>query len=111
MDFSNYKEYFDFNSLIKKIEGYIPDFNKNKFIKAFSIAEKAHEGQLRKDKKTPYFVHPVKVVEILSKIHADEDILISAILHDVPEDTKFDIHEVKKIFGENLASFKSGGFS
>ena len=65
-------------------------------MRAFSFAEEAHKGQLRKDKKTPYLVHPISVVEILADIHADQDILHAALLHDVPEDTDRTIEEVKE---------------
>ena len=103
-----YKKYISVDKLISTIKKYRPSFNEKKFLKAFKFGHKAHEFQLRKDKKTPYFVHPLKVVEILASLHADEDILIAALLHDVPEDTKYDIAEVRSLFGEKVAFLVDG---
>jgi len=104
----DYSKYFDLNALIKSIRKYLPDFDEKKFQKAFDFAENAHLGQLRKDNETPYIVHPVTVVSILTEIHAGQDVLISALLHDVPEDTSHDINEIKKLFGEKVAFLVDG---
>ncbi|MBT4917458.1 bifunctional (p)ppGpp synthetase/guanosine-3',5'-bis(diphosphate) 3'-pyrophosphohydrolase, partial [Candidatus Peregrinibacteria bacterium] len=42
------------------------------------------------------------------KHHAYEDILISALLHDVPEDTKYTLHDVKELFGEKVEFLVNG---
>lgn len=105
---STYKKYFDLDVIMTDIESYLPKFNKELFLKAFDFAEKAHHGQFRKDGVTPYFVHPVSAMMILVSMHADQDVLISALLHDVPEDTKFDIHEVKHMFGEEVSFLVDG---
>jgi len=104
----DYSKYFDLNALVKSIKKYLPDFDEKKFQKAFDFAADAHSGQLRKDNETPYIVHPVTVVSILTDIHAGQDVLISALLHDVPEDTSHDINEIKKLFGEKIAFIVDG---
>jgi len=48
------------------------------------MAKKAHAGQTRKDKKTPYFEH---VKEVASRVKG-WDLKTVAILHDTIEDTK-----------------------
>jgi (p)ppGpp synthase/HD superfamily hydrolase len=56
-----------------------------KIIRAFSIAMKAHSGQVKKGNKTePYINHPLRVALILTEeIHEyDIDIICAAILHD-----------------------------
>lgn len=51
--------------------------------KAYAIATKTHEGQYRRDGKTPYIIHPVAVA-----MNFKSPILKSiAYLHDVIEDT------------------------
>ena len=104
----DYKKFFDLKKITKEIANYLPSFDEELFIKAFNFAENAHRGQMRKDGKTPYIAHPVNVLRILVSLHADQDILISSLLHDVPEDTEFDIHEVKKHFGETVAFLVNG---
>lgn len=104
----NYKLYFDLEAVILKIKSYLKDFDEKAFRKAFSFAEEAHRGQLRKDGLTPYLLHPVSVVEILAGLHADQDILISALLHDVPEDTTRTLEEVEELFGKDVAYLVDG---
>ena len=50
---------------------------------AYELAEGAHAGQTRKDKKTPYFEH---VKEVASRVEG-WDLKTVAILHDTIEDT------------------------
>ena len=57
---------------------------KKMYTRAYALARKAHAGQKRKDKKTPYFEH---VKEVASKVHG-WDLKTVAILHDTVEDTK-----------------------
>ena len=52
--------------------------------RAYALAQKAHAGQTRKDKKTPYFEH---VKEVASRV-SGWDLKTVAILHDTIEDTK-----------------------
>lgn len=52
----------------------------------FAIAAKAHRGQFRKDLKTPYIRHPVRVAEYVIKYGGTEPQVFAAILHDVFED-------------------------
>lgn len=103
-----YKKFFDLKALIANVRGYLPKFNAEKFQKAFDFAEEAHRGQFRKDGVTPYIAHPVKVAEILSEMHSDEDILVAALLHDVPEDTLKSIQEIEDKFGEEVAFLVDG---
>lgn len=104
----NYKKFFDLEAIIRSVREYLPNLDVKRFKKAFSFAEEAHRGQIRRDGKTPYIAHPVETVKILITMHADEDTLISAFLHDVPEDTKRDIHEIKIEFGEKVAFLVEG---
>jgi GTP diphosphokinase / guanosine-3',5'-bis(diphosphate) 3'-diphosphatase len=104
----NYKKYFDLKKIYKDVKAYCPNFDRERLQRAFDFAEKAHRGQYRKDGKTPYISHPVEAMRILVQLHADEDTLISTLLHDVPEDTEHDIHEVKTLFGEKVAFLVDG---
>lgn len=108
MEKPDYKNYFDLERLVAKIQSYLPNFHADLFLKAFEFAEVAHRGQMRKDGGTPYIVHPVTVVGILADLHADEDVLISALLHDVPEDTERTIEEVRSIFGDSVGFLVDG---
>lgn len=108
---SNYKKVNidrKLEKVLKNIKEYLPDFHEEKFLKAFHFAAEAHEGQFRKDGKTPYIIHPLETVLTLTKLHADEDSLIAALVHDVPEDTDKTIDDVEKLFGKKVAFLVDG---
>lgn len=66
--------------------------------KALILATKAHNGQMRKISNLPYIIHPIRVAAHVSKLTLDEEVIASAYLHDVLEDTTFDIDD----FPENV---------
>lgn len=79
---------------------------KNLIQKAIQKAIEAHKGQVRKgDGKTPYFLHPIEVGIIISRYTVDEDLICGAILHDVIEDGKVKIDDIKEEFNEAVALF------
>ncbi len=94
--------------IVKKVKKYLPDFDKEKFSKAYEFAQRAHKGQLRKDNKTPYILHPLKSAHILTNLHVDEDTLIAAMLHDVPEDTEKSLRDIETQFGKKIAFLVNG---
>lgn len=72
---------------------------------AKSVMEEAHKGQTRWDGKTHYSVHPIKVVQILQNFNIrNEDILISAYLHDVLEDTDYPLKKILEQFGQKVVN-------
>ena len=70
--------------------------------KAFKFASEAHKGQKRKFTDIEYVVHPIETANILweaTNHEATDDIIVSALLHDVVEDTKITIDTVEDTFG------------
>jgi (p)ppGpp synthase/HD superfamily hydrolase len=49
-------------------------------------ASRAHRGQFRKDRKTPYIIHPARVAGLVGIFNGSHVAVISAWLHDVYED-------------------------
>jgi (p)ppGpp synthase/HD superfamily hydrolase len=49
-------------------------------------ASRAHKGQMRKDRRTPYITHPARVAALVGMFHGSHVAIISAWLHDVYED-------------------------
>ena len=49
-------------------------------------ASRAHKGQLRKDRKTPYITHPARVASLVGTFNGSHVAIIAAWLHDVYED-------------------------
>jgi len=75
----------------------------NKIDKAIIFAAKAHSGQKRKYSGIPYITHPLAVMEIVSTVEHDIDMLIAAILHDTVEDTEITIGDIALEFGNFIA--------
>lgn len=71
---------------------------------ATALAIKAHEGQFRKEARTPYVVHPIAVALILSRHGFDDHVVSAGLLHDVLEDTSVTYDELVSAVGEEVAS-------
>jgi len=70
---------------------------------AIGFAAKAHEGQRRKSGLVPYIAHPVGVAMLLQRMGCDETIVAAGLLHDIVEDTKVTLEEVRHRFGDDVA--------
>ena len=49
-------------------------------------ASRAHKGQMRKDRRTPYITHPARVAGLVGTFNGSHVAIIAAWLHDVYED-------------------------
>lgn len=74
------------------------------YFEAIEFARQKHEGQMRKIDKFPYIVHLYEVKEILMENNASEDEIIAGVLHDTVEDTDTTIEEIRKHFGDKIAT-------
>ena len=76
-------------------------------IKALELSLTAHDGQQRKSGE-PYIVHPILVAAITAAFSNDETMVQAALLHDVVEDTHFDIEDLEREFGDDVAHMVEG---
>jgi (p)ppGpp synthase/HD superfamily hydrolase len=72
--------------------------------KAILFATERHEGMVRKVSGIPYVVHLLEAVTIAATITDNLEVLASAMLHDVVEDTTTTMKEVEDVFGKPVAS-------
>jgi len=76
--------------------------------KAFKFALEAHRNDKRASGE-PYFSHPYEVALIIAREIPLDDISVSAaLLHDVVEDTKFTIKDLREEFGNEIAEIVDG---
>ena len=75
--------------------------------KALLFSTKKHEGQFRKSGE-PYVIHPILVAAIVAHFGGDEPMVISALLHDVLEDTECESEEIAEAFSYEVASLVEG---
>lgn len=74
-------------------------------IGAAKFAALSHFGQTRKDGRTPYINHPVRVAMILKRAGVtDPDVLQAALLHDTIEDTETTAEDLESRFGVGVAT-------
>lgn len=93
--------------VIKKFQESHPEDDVTILQLAFSLANEAHAGQLRKNGE-PYIQHPLHTAYLLAEIRADLATIAAGLLHDVPEDTPHTLEEVRVLFGEEIASLVEG---
>ncbi|WP_099203021.1 RelA/SpoT family protein [Miniphocaeibacter massiliensis] len=93
--------------LLKKIELYNPNTDKEMITKAYYFAKEKHEGQLRSSGE-PYFIHPVAVANNLADLNMDDATIMGGLLHDVIEDTDADFNTLKEMFSEEVAKLVDG---
>jgi GTP pyrophosphokinase len=75
--------------------------------RAYVMAERLHEGQLRKS-GDPYITHPLAVTTILAELGMTEPTLVAALLHDTVEDTPYTLEELRRDFGDEVAVMVDG---
>ena len=93
--------------LVEKVKNYFPKLNVENINKAYDFGKKAHGSQIRAS-GDPFFSHPFEVANILAQMKLDENSIITALLHDVIEDTLATKEEIKKIFGIEIANLVDG---
>ncbi len=93
--------------LISKIRCYHPNLNESLIQKAYILSKTAH-GNQKRHSGDPYFSHPLAVAEILAELKLDQESIVTALLHDVVEDTDVSLEEIEKDFGENIARLVDG---
>lgn len=96
-----------FDALIAKIKESYPGMDLGRIRAAYDMARLAHSGQLRKD-GSPYVTHCVAAADITVDMGLDEDSIISALLHDVIEDTNLTHEDIARQFGEAVADIVEG---
>src|SRR5947199_10201958 len=74
---------------------------------AVAFAARAHQGQLRKDGRTPYASHVFRVCLVLRHVFGIDDskVLTAAVLHDTLEDTTTDYDDLAEQFGRDVADW------
>lgn len=99
-----YDDHFsDFFELVKNNSQY----DSKKIEKAYTLAYEAHKNQRRRSGE-PYIMHPVAVAKILFELGMDNECIIGALLHDVVEDTTYDLDFVRDKFGDEVAVLVDG---
>ncbi len=77
-------------------------------LKAFEFANEAHKG-VRRRSGEPYILHPIAVARIVvEEIGLGYKSIVTALLHDVVEDTDYTVDDITRLFGAKIASLVDG---
>lgn len=93
--------------LLERVREVQPQADLDLLRRAYAFAEGAHAGQLRRSGE-PYVMHSVAVAQILADLRMDATTVAAALLHDVPEDTPRTLEEVRREFGDEIATLVDG---
>lgn len=95
------------DEVVKKASTYLSQSDLDVITRAYQLAQKAHEGQVRKS-GVPYIMHPIAVAGILAHLHMDAVTIAAGFLHDVVEDTEITLDHLREQFGPDVALLVDG---
>ena len=93
--------------LVETVRAYDPTADEAALDRAYVYAMKMHGTQTRAS-GDPYFSHPLEVAGILTRMKLDHGTIITALLHDVIEDTDASLDDIRKMFGDEIARLVDG---
>ncbi len=93
--------------LVERVKSYDPDADEDAINRAYVYAMKMH-GVQKRASGDPYFSHPIEVAGILTNYKLDTASIVTALLHDIVEDTKATLEDVRDLFGDEVARLVDG---
>jgi GTP diphosphokinase / guanosine-3',5'-bis(diphosphate) 3'-diphosphatase len=97
-----------YRRLLRKAKPILKDGDAKLIKKAFTISLEAHKDMRRKSGE-PFIFHPLAVAEIcVEEIGLGTTSIISALMHDVVEDTDIELTDIERMFGKKIARIIDG---
>ncbi len=93
--------------LIERVRVYDPTADEAILNRAYVYAMRMHGSQKRAS-GDPYFAHPIEVAGILTDYRLDTATIVTALLHDVIEDTPVTPADISYLFGAEIAELVEG---
>lgn len=97
----------DGSYFFERIQTYLHEEDVASVKAAFDLARHEHGDQRRKSGEL-FFTHPLTVAFYLAEYQLDAPALAAALLHDVAEDTRITIDQIKQQFGHEVALLVEG---
>ncbi len=95
------------DDLLAETKLYLTLQDMEKIQQAYNLAKHAHKGAVRRSGE-PYIQHPLEVALLLARMRIDADGIVSALLHDVVEDTEYSLEDLREQFGVAVARIVDG---
>jgi GTP pyrophosphokinase len=97
-----------YRALLRKARPILKEGDEKIIKKAFNFAVQAHKDMRRRSGE-PYIYHPIAVAMIVvEEMGMGTTSIVSALLHDVVEDTEYTIKDIEKEFGPKVARIVDG---
>ncbi|MEK7158578.1 MAG: RelA/SpoT family protein [Patescibacteria group bacterium] len=95
------------DDIVKKVQENHPQADTDLVRLAYDYAKEAHHGQRRKS-GAYYIEHPVETAYKLAELGLDPITIVAALLHDVPEDTRKTLDDIRDDFGSEVEKLVRG---
>jgi len=97
-----------YRRLLRTAKPYLKEGDAKLIKKAFNTSLEAHK-EMRRKSGEPYILHPLAVAQIVvEEIGLGTTSIVAALLHDVVEDTPWEIADVEREFGSKVARIVDG---
>lgn len=97
-----------YRKLLRHAKPFLKDDDAKIIKRAFKMSQEAHKNMRRRSGE-PYISHPLAVAQIcVEEIGLGTTSIISALLHDVVEDTELEIEDIERPFGKKVARIIDG---
>src|SRR5437660_7556558 len=97
----------EIEDIVREVKVHHPKADVREMVRAFELAQVAHEGQLRKSGEL-FIEHPIGVARILARLGMDSTTIVGALLHDAVEDTDVELEDIEASFGAEVALIIDG---
>ena len=97
-----------YRTLLRHAKPFLKDDDAKIIKRAFNMSQEAHKNMRRRSGE-PYIYHPLAVAQIcVDEIGLGTTSIVSALLHDVVEDTEMEIEDIERHFGKKVARIIDG---
>src|SRR5947209_1978346 len=93
--------------LLTETRQYLAPQDMERIQRAYDLANRAHMGVARRSGE-PFIQHPLEVALLLADMRIDADSIVAALLHDVVEDTRYTLDDLREQFGNAVANIVDG---
>ena len=95
------------DELARRVIAYNPEADLALIRRAYDYSARMH-GEQKRESGEPYVTHPLNVALIATQLKLDVPSIVTALLHDVVEDTGTSLPEVEALFGAEVARLVDG---
>ncbi len=97
----------ELDHLLQQVQAYNPQADLQLLRRAYEYSARMHAEQTRESGE-PYVTHPLNVALIIAQLKLDLPSIVTGLLHDVVEDTRASLDEVRDLFGSEVANLVDG---